>query len=115
MSVLPGGAFSLGGILRGKYHVRIVGAHYLARVVPVDLTNGTAAITPLLLAGDGNGDNRVDIGDFGLLVNAYNTSAADPKGYDSGYDVRADFNSDGVVDIADFGILVNNYDAQGDK
>ena len=71
----------------------------------------TNSLNVTLPAGDANNDNIVDIGDFGLLVNAYNSDSKIAK---SGYDYHADFNCDGVVDIADFGLLVNNYGTQGD-
>ena len=64
-----------------------------------------------MLGGDANNDNVVDIGDFGILVNAYN---GDETVSGSGYDQRADFTCDGIVDIGDFGVLVNNYSATGD-
>ena len=64
-----------------------------------------------LLPGDSNGDNRVDVLDFGNLVNAYGSNASDPT---SSYDLTVDFNNDNAVDVLDFGLLVNNYGAVGD-
>ena len=64
-----------------------------------------------LPGGDANNDNRVDVLDFGVLVNSYGSAASDPT---SGYDATADFNNDGQDDVLDFGILVNNYGATGD-
>ena len=107
----PSGAFSLSGLPQKKYTLHIKGDEYLAANVSVDTTNGdVSGVTATLAAGDANNDNAVDIGDFGVLVNAYGGQAGVAG---SGYDVRADFNGDGVVDIADFGLLVNNYGASG--
>ena len=62
-----------------------------------------------LPGGDANNDNSVDVLDFGALVNAYGTDAAQNNGYDR----AADFNDDGRVDVLDFGVLVNNYGVSG--
>ena len=103
--------FSLTGIPGNAYTLHIKGDRWLAQNVSVDATNGdVSGVTATLKAGDANNDNMVDIADFGILVNAYNSKASIPG---SGYDANADFNADGIVDIADFGILVNNYNASG--
>ena len=106
------GSFILNGVLPKRYNVAVKGAQWLQKVIPVDASGGSVSNLNVSLAGgDANNDNVVDIGDFGILVNAYNSNAAIPG---SGYDIRADFNGDGTVDIADFGILVNNYGLSGD-
>ena len=107
----PSGTFSLTGIPAKQYNVWIKGPTYLATVVPLDATNGNiSSLNAVLTSGDADGNNTVDIGDFGILVNAYGGSA---NVAGSAYDVRADFNLDGTVDIADFGILVNSYGTSG--
>ena len=63
-----------------------------------------------LPSGDADGNNTVDIGDFGILVNAY---GSDVTVSGSGYNAAADFDYNGVVDIGDFGILVNEYGNSG--
>ena len=110
-SVPASGVFTLTNIPPGSYTLHIKGDKYLAANVSVDTTKGDATgVTATLRAGDANNDNVIDIADFGVLVNAYNSDSTKPK---SGYDAHADFNGDGVVDIADFGLLVNNYNASG--
>ena len=93
------------------YDIAYEVAGHLRTVVP-NVTVAFPGYVPdvVLAAGDANSDNTVDIGDFGLLVNAYNSDVSSPK---SGYDARADFNYDGKVDIGDFGILVNEYGNSG--
>ena len=106
------GHFALNSVPAGTYNLAIKGYKWLQVVVPIDTASGNPTnIVATFIAGDANGDNRIDIGDFGVLINAYDSSSNQPG---SGYDIRADFNDDGRVDIADFGILVNNYDLQGD-
>ena len=106
-----GGAFSLSHVPFGEYRLSVKGSKWLSARMPVSLTTwGVSGLKFALLGGDANGDNKVDIADFGVLVNAFNGDVTVP---DSGYDAAADFNCDGVVDIGDFGILVNNYNASG--
>ena len=97
---------------RGYYTVYIKVNKWLQKIISLDLYNTpNASFDVTLGAGDANNDNYVDIADFGIMVNAYNSSSALPK---SGYNYYADFNDDGFVDIADFGLMVNNYGTHGD-
>ena len=81
----------------------------IATLLPSNVTLATANpanVGPIALTlGDANGDGRVDVLDFGALVNAYGTA----QNANNGYDPTADFNGDGMVDVLDFGILVNGY------
>ena len=111
VTLASGGGFSLAGLPRKNYQVHVKGKLWLAQNLDWDATQGDRTSTLFSLrAGDANNDNVVDIADFGLLVNAYNSSANVPG---SGYDASADFTCDGTVDIADFGLLVNNYSISG--
>ena len=105
------GAFTVADIPNGTYTLWVKGRKWLAAFA----NNGTAitvnsgsvtGVSVLLPGGDANDDNYVDIGDFGILVNAYGGNATVPG---SGYDERADFDGSGRIDIGDFGILVNNF------
>ena len=106
------GTFSVSGVAPGTYDIAFKGAKNLRVVQPnVTVTGSAFALTDVLLpSGDATHDNTVDIGDFGVLVNAY---GGDVTLSGSGYDTNADFNYDGVVDIGDFGILVNEYGNSG--
>ena len=109
--VPPTGEFQITDFPKNNYTLHVKGDKYLAANLSVDATIGkVSGLTVIQRAGDATNDNSVDIGDFGVLVNAYNSDANSDG---SGYDETADFNGDGVVDIADFGILVNNYNQQG--
>jgi len=57
-----------------------------------------------LLAGDANGDNLINIQDFGVLVRDYLKTES-----------PADFNLDSMVNIQDFRFIVENYLKDGDK
>ena len=107
------GSFSIAGIPAGTYNLGIKSAKNLrVTYTNVSVTASGATIpATTLLGGDATNDNIIDIGDFGVLVNAYGGDRAIAG---SGYDAKADFNDDGIVDIGDFGILVNNYGTSGD-
>ena len=110
----PNGLYTLTGLPKAAYTVRIKGWKYLAVSLPVDTTSGNqTSVNATLTGGDANNDNTIDIGDFGILVNTYGNTydvntvtLPDPN-------VEADFNGDGVIDIGDFGILVNSYGSTG--
>ena len=108
--ILNGHNFTLGSIPSGVYNIGIKGSKWLrANLTGIDLTSSNySSLNAFLPGGDANGDNMVDIGDFGLLVNAYGTMAGDPT-----FDSRADFTCDNVIDIGDFGVLTNNYNGAG--
>jgi len=53
-----------------------------------------------LLAGDANGDGKVDLSDFGILKQNFGTGSAAAEG---------DFNGDSKIDLTDFGILKENF------
>ena len=101
--------YNLSFVTPGTYDIAIKDPKHLRVVVPNVTIKGSLSLPDVTLpGGDANNDNVVSIGDFGILINAYNTDYTT-----AGYDARADFNYDGVVDIADFGILVNNYNLSG--
>ncbi|MEE3234111.1 MAG: FG-GAP-like repeat-containing protein [Candidatus Latescibacterota bacterium] len=62
----------------------------------------------ILLAGDANDDNRINLADFALLVDFFNQNVAqEPKARQS------DFNGDDTVNIADFFLLAENFGLVG--
>ena len=107
----PYGNFTVTGAPIGTYDVAIKGPKNLrVSLSGVAVSAATTLPAVLLPGGDATNDNMVDVLDFGVLVNAYGSSASDPT---SGYDATTDFNFDGTVDVLDFGILVNNYGTVG--
>ena len=106
------GTYTLAGIPNGTYDITIKGSKSVRVLLPNILINGAASVPDVTLpGGNANGDNQVDVGDFGLLLNAYGAAAGDSTGL---YDPRADFNYNGLVDVTDFGLLVNAYGTVGD-
>ena len=108
----PFAPYTITGVPAGVYDVWIKGDKNLAVLSPnVGIDSANSVLPAVQLpGGDANNDNRVDVLDFGALVNAYGAKASDPN---SGYDPTADFDFNGIVDVLDFGELVNNYGAVG--
>ena len=111
-AVVPAsGIFTLTNVPQSAYQVWVKGDLFLAGLVGADNSAGDVTnFAAALLGGDADNNNIVDIGDFGILVNAYNSDSSIAN---SGYDPHADFDGNGVVDIADFGVLVNDYNVAG--
>lgn len=112
-----GGQLSANGIFqvdvaeRGTYDVAIYCPQFLRRIAGRVTLTGDAVTLPttLLLAGDCNSDNAIDIGDYAILSSAYESIPGDLN-----WDSRADINGDGVVDIGDYSLLSTNYGTVGD-
>lgn len=102
--------YTLTGIPSGKYNVWIKGTRWLAKVIAVDVSNGSVTgVNAALKAGDANNDNSVDVFDLDLLIQAFDASEGDAL-----YNQQADFNADGFVDILDLDLLILNFDRTGD-
>ena len=93
------------------YSLIVTGHKWLrTSLASVDLTTTNPSQTVFMRGGDADNNNVVDIGDWGIFINAYGSSASMPG---SGYDERADFTCDGVVDIGDFGVFQNESGSGG--
>jgi DNA-binding beta-propeller fold protein YncE len=104
------GTFALPGIPYKAYDIRIKGAKWLAKTISVDATGGdVSGVTAMLLPGDINDDNRVDIADLGLLADAFNSTPAR-----NNWNPNADLNCDGKVNISDLGLLADSFGRSGD-
>ena len=93
----------------GTYSWRVKGTKYLASSGNVVLAGGTTrAEFGLMLSGDCNDDNIVNILDSSILKNSYGKVQGD-----AGYDDRADLTGDAVVNITDFNLLRQNFGMVG--
>jgi len=101
------GRFSLTGLPCGTYDVTVKSEQALSkRHGDALFSSGIATVIDfgVLLVGDANGDDRVNINDFSILA----------TGFYPAFDNRADFNGDGVVNISDFSLLASNFGKAGD-
>jgi hypothetical protein len=121
------GSFQLEQIPGGTYGLFSKTFHYLRTRISTDslLVNDSTGVasTPAfswvgidtaftsteLRAGDANGDNQVDLADFGLVGSTFASSgfAVGTPGWSS------DFNGDGIVNLANFGLLQSNFGEVG--
>ncbi len=94
----------------GTYDARIRNLHTLRNVKRNVVIAGPTTINMgTLLEGDANGDNMVNILDFGILRNSYFCD----EGM-SCFDPRADFDENNTINILDFGLLRGDYFMEGD-
>jgi len=101
--------FSIPNLATGVYLFTFKGTHTLARQQTITIDSGVnLTTTPVLLEGDANGSNHVNITDFSLLATAFGKTNAQV-----GYNVLTDFNNDGIVNISDFSLLATNFNQIG--
>jgi hypothetical protein len=68
----------------------------------VHIVSDLTANFSLTANGDANNDDRIDVGDLGILAANYGMTGGATG-------AMGDFNSDGAVDVGDLGILAANY------
>ncbi|RMF71511.1 MAG: hypothetical protein D6744_17860 [Planctomycetota bacterium] len=79
---------------------------FLASQDPTGARSVTAGMLfgGLLIPGDADADQDVDLSDLALLLSAFGNCEPD-----AGYDAGADFNHDGCVDLTDLAQLLSNF------
>lgn len=93
----------------GTYFLFLRSRSNLVKRVEFTLVNGIATFpNVVLISGDINQDNAVDIADYAILSGAYGSALGD-----SSYLDLADLNGDGAVDIADYAVLSANFGLEG--
>ena len=99
--------FTLAHAPLGLAHLSAKTGGYLRKRVAVTFTNGVASANftgaDELIAGDLDGNNVVDLGDFSMLATAWSTS-----------NPAADLDGNGWVDLDDYFLLAQHWGAQGD-
>jgi len=94
----------------GTFDIAIKGQMWLRKVSQdVNMSGGGVVVNTSLVAGDANGDNRVDFMDDQVLRDAYLSTPGSPN-----WDPRADLTGNGVVNADDFRILRRRMGRFGD-
>lgn len=70
-------------------------------------TNGQVTV---ILKGDINGDNEVNIKDYNRLLTGFSKTNSDPD-----FDPNADLKKDGKIDIKDYNILIGNFGSKANN
>ena len=116
------GQFNLGQIPPGAYRLLVKSDIHLQGHVVGDQIEVGAELGDTLLAfdwvvsdtsqqlpvGDANDDNRINLADFAILVDHFNTTV-----YADRAAVQADFNGDNMVGLDDFMLLAENFGRVG--
>jgi len=103
------GQFVVNGLAAGNYRIRVKHALALASALDFVMPDGSHSIhVGVLLTGDADNSNLVNISDFSILAVAFGKTSGQV-----GYDPRADFNGDDIVNITDFSLLASNFGKTG--
>src|SRR5204862_4541060 len=105
------GSFSVSGLPVGTYDIDVKNARRISRrAFGVTLTAGGTLTRAfgLLLAGDVNNSNFVNLSDYNLLRATFLLSLGDTL-----YDPRADLNGSDFVNLSDYNLLRANFLVEG--
>ncbi|KZN59158.1 hypothetical protein N473_03105 [Pseudoalteromonas luteoviolacea CPMOR-1] len=109
VKINPDGSFSIqAGI--GEATLTFSAPGYLSKEQNITLSPNQANVDLGeidLVAGDSNGNDKIDIGDLTKLLGAYRTTSTDPN-----YSIGVDFNRDNKVDLQDLTLLGKNFGKQ---
>jgi len=103
------GQVTLSGLPTGTYTLWVKGTHTLARTQAITLgASANTGTTAVLLEGDTNDSNLINVTDFSLLATAFGKTTGQV-----GFNSQADFNGDGIVNVTDFSLLATNFNQSG--
>jgi len=91
------------GFAKGNYQISVV-ADAVAYETDMTDNNCSDGVVFVTIAGDVNGDRKVDGKDVAVLAKGYNSLEGQPK-----YVANADITDDGKIDGKDIAILSKNY------
>ncbi|MGY0392014.1 malectin domain-containing carbohydrate-binding protein [Bizionia sp. KMM 8389] len=97
-------------IPQGDYKLLVKHPMYLQRLKDISVLDNQTETIPVLLAGDIDNNNMVDIYDLGLFSAAYNSVDGNLN-----FNVNADFDMNLSIDIFDLGLFSSNYLINGDS
>lgn len=113
------GAFRIYTDLQGTFDISIKGSHWLQATVPGVVINGSGGSigTVQQINGDVDGDNEVNLVDYGLVSAAFGTTGGEPPitPPDGGWNYQADLDRDNEVNLVDVGIVAANFGQAGDE
>lgn len=103
----------------GSYRLRIKTDRYLWKLVPEIQTIAANVTIPIslpqinLIPGDINGDNKIDIADYNIILSCFENRAHTPScGMKK---TIADLDDDGIVDGVDYNIFIRSFIVQQGK
>lgn len=103
------GTYSLISALRGNFDLAFKGPTWLREVKTINVTSGQLnGVDFVLINGDVNGDNEVNLSDYDIYSPAYDTIVGDAN-----WDQRADLDGDGAVTLLDYDLFSAGFDMMG--
>lgn len=109
------GVIPLSSLSDGIYSLRVKTDQYLRKSIPGFLEAHRGKVTPVppvsLIGGDINGDNKINILDYGILIGCYSDIRPALSCTASQKDA-ADLNDDGRVDQADYNFFLRESSVQ---
>ena len=99
----------------GDYIIKIRTPYYLTKKLPgfMSLVKGQANNAPSasLIAGDVNGDNRLSVEDYDLIIDCYSDLQA-PRNCNTTKKLNADISDDGLVNQDDYNLFLRELSVQ---
>jgi hypothetical protein len=109
-NVAINGTYSLNTTLpAGSYDVLVRGTTWLTKKVSGVTLAPSTTVNAVMVNGNANDDDSVDLLDYFVLSDTYNLGLGD-----AGYNDSADFNGDNSVDLLDYFILSDSYNKESD-
>jgi len=100
-----------------EYSLWIKGQKSLAvehKVTVEELERGEIVVTKELRAGDVDGNNKIDMDDYLLLLEVYGNTVPNVANKENTPEWKADCDNNGKVDMDDYLWLLENYGQSGD-
>ena len=105
------GNFTIADLPVGTYQVAVKTAGYLQVLETVTIAEGANSVDfGQLLGGDFDGNNVVNLQDFGAFFTVFGINSTNPS-----YDVSFDLNLDGLLFLQDFAVFAANFLITGEE
>lgn len=105
------GGFGVTGLAPGSYDIEVKHAPALSRIartVSLGAGNNPVVSFGVLLTGDVNDSNFINLSDYNAMRSTFLLNLGD-----AGYDARADLNGSGFVNLSDYNLLRTNFLLEG--
>lgn len=106
-------ALSSSNLSAGTYNVKVKANGYLARQIPAaqTFTAGQTTVLPTvnLVVGDIDGDNRISITDYNILIGCWFPNVNNGQATCGNHGQDADLNADGAVNEVDYNLFLREF------
>ena len=98
------GIYQFSAIASANYKIKVIKSGYLAEIISETFSGVSKSAADIsLIAGDTDGNNKIDVVDYAKLILNYKSTSA----------VSSDFNSDGIVNMTDLTMIISNFGKLG--